>query len=164
MGSTGRAVVDLDVNTLIAELKKAYLDELLAFYSYWITAIVAEGWHGEELTEHFKEEATDELGHAEKLANRIIELGGDPVVHPGEWERGANAPFTAPRKEWADADGMVQDQLKAEAGAIQAYNRLARMTFGKDPVTYQLATELLKDEVGHEEFLENLLGGKKAKV
>lgn len=55
-----------------------------------------------------KEEATDELGHAEKLANRIVELGGDPVVHPGEWERGANAPFTTPRKEWADADGMTR--------------------------------------------------------
>jgi len=163
MGKTGRAVVDLDVAALTAELKKAYLDELLAFYSYWITAIVAEGWGGEELAEHFKEEATDELGHAGKLANRILELGGDPVVHPGEWERGANAPFTAPRKDWADADGMVSDQLKAEAGAIQAYNRLAKMTFGKDPVTYQLATELLTDEVGHEEFLENLLAGTKAK-
>ena len=34
------------------------------------------------------------------------------------------------------------------------------MTFGKDPVTYTLVTELLADEVGHEEFLENLLGPK----
>jgi bacterioferritin len=157
MGSTGRAVVDVDVAQLIDALKKAYLDELLAFYSYWITALVAEGWHGEELAEHFKEEATDELGHAEKLANRISELGGDPLVHPAEWEKGANAPFTPPRKARADADGMVADQLKAEAGAIQAYSRLAKMTFGKDPVTYELATELLKDEVRHEEFLENLL-------
>ncbi len=32
------------------------------------------------------------------------------------------------------------------------------MTFGKDPVTYSLVTDLLKDEVGHEEFLESLLG------
>lgn len=51
-------------------------DELRAVYSHWITALVAEGFHGEELTEHVKEEAKDELGHAEKLANRIIELGG----------------------------------------------------------------------------------------
>jgi bacterioferritin len=164
MGKTGRAVVDLDVNALIAELRKAYLDELLASHSYWITAIVAEGWGGEELAEHFEKEAAEELGHAGKLANRILELGGDPVVHPGEWERGANAPFTGPRTDWADADGMVQDQLKAEAGAIQAYNRLAKMTFGKDPVTYQLATELLADEVGHEEFLESLAAGRRAKV
>lgn len=160
MGRQGRAVVEGNVDELIRELKKAYLDELLAFSSYWITSIVAEGWHGEELTEHFKEEALEELGHAEKLANRIIELGGDPVTHPAEWEKGANAPFVPPRRDWADADGMVADQLKAEAGAIQAYTRLAKLTFGKDPVTYALATELLADEVGHEEFLENLLGGK----
>ncbi|MDR7554625.1 MAG: ferritin-like domain-containing protein [Armatimonadota bacterium] len=161
MGQTGRAIVELDVEQLLAELRKAYLDELLAFYSYWITALVAEGWHGEELTEHFKNEARDELGHAEKLATRIIELGGDPVVHPVDWERGANGPWTAPRADRADADGMVADQLKAEAAAIQAYQRLAKMTFGKDPVTYQLATELLADEVRHEEFLENLLSRKR---
>ncbi len=157
MGEQGRSVLEVDVAEVIRELKKAYLDELLAFYSYWITAQVAEGFHGEELMEHFKEEATDELGHAAKLAARIIELGGDPVVHPREWEAGANAPWTAPRQDWADADGMVEDQIKAERGAIAAYNRLAKLTFGKDHATYALATELLRDEVGHEEFLENLL-------
>jgi len=160
MGQMGRQVVELNVDELIAQLKKAYLDELLAFYSYWITAQVAEGFHGEELTEHFSEEAKDELGHAQALAQRIIELGGDPVVHPREWEAGANAPWTAPRREWGDAEGMVEDQIKAERGAIEAYSRLAKMTFGKDPVTYALASDLLKDEVGHEEFLENLVAGK----
>lgn len=157
MGQKGRAVVELNVEELIRELRKAYLDELLAFYSYWITAQIAEGFPGEELAEHFTEEAKDELGHAGKLARRITELGGDPVVHPKDWEAGAHAPWTAPRQDWADAEGMVEDQIKAERGAIEAYNRLAKMTFGKDPVTYALATELLSDEVGHEEFLENLL-------
>jgi bacterioferritin len=160
MGQTGRAIVDLNVEELIADLKRAYLDELLAFYSYWITAAVAEGFHGEELTEHFKEEALEELGHAGKLAERIVQLGGDPVVHPRDWEAGANAPWTRPRGDWADADGMVADQINAEAGAIRAYNALARKTFGKDPVTYNLAVELLQDEVGHEEFLENLIARK----
>ena len=51
----------------------------------------------------------------------------------------------------------MEDQIKAERGAVEAYNNLVKMTFGKDPVTYALATELLSDEVGHEEFLENLL-------
>jgi bacterioferritin len=160
MGTKGRSILEVDVNTVLNELKRAYLDELMAFYSYWITAIVAEGFHGEELTEHFKQEAMEELGHAEKLANRILELGGDPVVHPKDWEAGANAPFTSPRADRTDAEGMVEDQIKAEAGAIEAYNRLAKLTFGKDPVTYHLATELLADEVRHEEFLENLLGRK----
>jgi bacterioferritin len=161
MGEKGRSIVELDVPTLVAELKKVYLDELNAFYSYWITALVAEGFHGEELTEHFSEEAKDELGHAQKWASRILELGGDPVVHPKDWETGANAPWTWPRAEWSDANGMVEDQLKAERSAIEAYHRLAKMTFGKDPVTYQLATEALGDEIRHEEFLESLLSRKK---
>lgn len=158
MGEKGRAIVDLNVGELIAELKKAYLDELLAFYSYWITTQVAEGFHGEELVENFSDEAKDELSHAERLAQRIIELGGDPVVHPKDWEKGANAPWTAPRPDWSDADGMLADQLAAERGAIEVYNRIAKMTFGKDPVTYALVTDFLKDEVGHEEFMEGLLG------
>jgi len=157
MGQKGRAIVELDLEQLVQELKRAYLDELLAFYSYWVTAQVAEGWHGEELVEHFEQEAREELEHAKKLALRIVELGGDPVVHPRDWEAGANAPWTAPRRDWADADGMVEDQLRAERQAIEVYNRLAKLTFGKDPVTYQLATELLADEVRHEEFLEALV-------
>jgi bacterioferritin len=161
MGQRGRAIVDVNIDDLIADLKKVYLDELLAFYSYWITAQVAEGFHGEELTEHFEKEAKDELRHAQKWAQRITELGGDPVIHPKEWEAHANGPWTAPRGDWTDADGMVEDQIKAERSAIDAYNRLAQKTFGKDPVTYLLATEALADEVGHEEFLEGLLGAKK---
>jgi bacterioferritin len=163
MGQRGRAIVNLNVEDLLGDLKKAYLDELLAFFSYWITAEVEEGFHGEELTEHFQEEAKDELGHAQKWAKRIIELGGDPAIHPKDWEAHANGPWTAPRADWGDADGMVEDQIKAERSAIDAYNRLAQKTLGKDPVTYMLATEALADEVGHEEFLENLLGAKKRK-
>lgn len=161
MGERGRAIVNLNLEELLADLKKAYLDELLAFHSYWITAEVAEGFHGEELTEHFQVEAKDELGHAQKWAKRIIELGGNPLIHPKDWEAHANGPWTAPRGDWTDADGMVEDQIKAERSAIDAYNRLAQKTFGKDPVTYMLASEMLADEVGHEEFLENLLGAKR---
>ncbi len=160
MGTTGREVVDLDVAALIMELRRAYLMELQTFYSLWTTAVVAEGFHGEELTEHFKADALEELGHGEKLANRILELGGDPVVDPGEWQAGTGSAWIAPRKDRSDADGMVADQIRAESAAIHHYNAIARMTFGKDPVTYQLATELMADEVSHEEFLENLLGSK----
>ncbi|MBI3975868.1 MAG: hypothetical protein HY334_05705 [Armatimonadetes bacterium] len=161
MGTTGRAIIEVDVQALTNELRKAYLHELQVFFSLWLTATVAEGFHGEELIEHFKQDALEELGHAEKLANRILELGGNPVVHPRDWEQGAGSPWIAPRKDFSDAEGMVADQITAEAAAINHYNEVAKMTFGKDPVTYQLVSELLKDEVGHEEFLENLLGRRK---
>ena len=160
MGTTARAILEVDVNALINELRKAYLHELQVFFSLWLTGIVAEGFHGEELMEHFKEDALEEMGHAEKLANRILELSGNPVVHPRDWEEGAGAPWVAPRKNFRDAEGMVRDQLASEVAAIRHYNEVAKMTFGKDPVTYQLVTELLKDEVEHEEFLEDLVGRK----
>jgi bacterioferritin len=160
MGTTGREIVDLDVSALLTDLRRAYLMELQTFYSYWLTAIVAEGWHGHELAEEFKKEALEELGHAGRLATRMLELGGDPVVDPGDWAAGAGGPWTAPRRDRSDADGMVADQLRGEAAAIRHYHAIAKMVLGKDPVTYQLVAELLADEVGHEEHLESLLGGK----
>jgi bacterioferritin len=160
MGTTGRSVVDLDIGALLTDLRRAMLMELQTFYSLWMTAIVAEGFHGEELTEHFKADALEELGHGEKLANRILELGGQVVVDPGAWADGAGGPWIAPREDPSDADGMVRDQIKAESAAILHYSNIAKMTFGKDPVTHALVVELLADEVGHEEFLENLIGPK----
>ncbi|HEY8486830.1 MAG TPA: ferritin-like domain-containing protein, partial [Limnochordales bacterium] len=74
MGQKGRQIVEVDLQELLGQLRKAYLDELLAFYSYWVTALVAEGFHGEELAEHFQQEAREELEHARKLAQRILEL------------------------------------------------------------------------------------------
>jgi bacterioferritin len=159
MGTTGREIVDLDVAALVTDLRRAYLMELQTFYSYWLTAVVADGWHGHELAEEFKKEALEELGHAERLAMRIQELGGDPVVDPGDWAAGAGGPWTAPRRDRTDADGMVADQIRGEAAAIRHYNAIAKMVFGKDPVTYHLISEMLADEVGHEERLESLLGG-----
>lgn len=90
------------------------LGTLQLFYSLWITAIVAEGFHGEELIEHFKTDALEELGHAEKLANRILELGGSPVVDPGDWAAGTGNAWVAPRKDFRDADRMVADQVEHE--------------------------------------------------
>ncbi|MDR7453220.1 MAG: ferritin-like domain-containing protein, partial [Armatimonadota bacterium] len=149
-----------DVSALLTDLRRAYLMELQTFYSYWLTAIVAEGWHGHELAEEFKKEALEELGHAERLATRMLELGGDPVVDPGDWAAGAGGPWTAPRRDRSDADGMVTDQIRGEAAAIRHYSAIAKMVLGKDPVTYHLVAGLLADEVGHEEHLENLVAGR----
>ena len=46
---------------------------------------------------------------------------------------------------------------EAEAGAIEVYSKLAKKTFGKDNVTYQLVSHILSEEVEHEEIFENLL-------
>jgi len=157
MGQKGKEMVQLDVNLVLADLRKAYLEELQSFFSYWIASLVARGFEGQEIAEHFQKEAMEELNHARRLAGRMLELGGDPSVAPSQWESGAGSPWVAPRANRADASGMIQDQLMGEREAIQAYHRIAQMTLGKDPVTHFLATQLLADEVGHEEFLEKLL-------
>ena len=61
-------------------------------------------------------------------------------------------------RDLSDYDEIIKIVTKAEATAIDVYNKLAKKTFGKDHDTYQLATHIMGEEIGHEEMFENLKG------
>ena len=158
MGTKGTEVAKLNVQELIQELNKAYADEWLAYYSYWYMARTVTGPGYEDMSEFLEKIAKDENEHAGELADRIIELGGLPVISPMELEKNANAPYPRPSESTVDYDKIIGVVLKAEAGAIDVYNKLAAKTFGKDHVTYQLVCHIMAEEVQHEEMFEDLLG------
>lgn len=159
MGKKGTEIVkDLDVKSVITDLNKAYCDEWLAFYSYWLMAQITTGKGYEDMSEFLEKISKDELEHADELANRIIELGGTPILHPMDIEKNANAAYPKPPKKTDDYDSIIKVVCDAEAGAIDVYNKLANKTINKDHVTYQLACHILSEEVDHEEMFEDLLG------
>lgn len=98
--------------------------------------------------------ATEEVNHAVLLADRIIQLGGTPVLTPEGWGE------MSPRKYDAPADPYVAVLLEQNiAGgqcAITAYKGLMDATKDKDMVTYHLALTILQDEFEHEEDLQSL--------
>jgi bacterioferritin len=157
MGKQAIKILDIEVKDLIADLNRAYSDEWLAFYSYWFMARVVTGSAYEDMSEFLDKIAKDELEHADELANRIIELGGEPIRHPMQLESNANAPYPNPPKGASDYKGIINLVLKAEAGAIDVYNKLAAKTLGKDHATYQLVTHILDEEIKHEEMFDDLL-------
>ena len=157
MGKQARAIVDLSLKDLIKELNKAYADEWLAYYLYWYMAQVVSGRAYEDMRELLKKIAADELEHARELADLITKLGDVPIANPMELEKHANAPYLMPPKNTADINRMIRVVAEAEANAIEVYNKIAKKTFGKDNVTYQLVTHILSEEVSHEEMFENLL-------
>jgi bacterioferritin len=154
MGTHGTEILDLDVNELIKKLNKALADEWLAYYQYWVGAKIITGpMRGEavaELTEH----ANDELRHADMLAERITQLGGDPILNPKEWYDHTNCGYEPP--EDPAVKKIIEQNIKAEQCAIDVYKNLADMTKDKDVTTYEMALEILKDEIEHEDDLQQL--------
>jgi len=155
MGTKGREIVGMDVSKLIEVLKKAFADEWLAYYQYWVGAKVVKGPMKEAVIAELTQHAGDELRHAEMLTERIIQLGGTPIIKPEDWYKMTNCGYDAP--EDPSVRVILEQNIKGEQCAIDAYNRLLEATRDKDPVTYNIALQILQDEVEHEEDLQALL-------
>ena len=154
MGTKGKEIIGMDVDELIAQLNKAFADEWLAYYQYWIGAKVVKGPMKDSLITELLEHATDELRHADLVANRIIQMGGSPILRPEEWYNHTNCGYDPPEDEYVTA--IIQQNIKGEQCAIEVYKKIMDLTKDKDMVTYNLALQILEDEVEHEEDLQSL--------
>lgn len=155
MGSKGRAIVGMDVDELVGLLRRAYADEWLAYYQYWVGAKVAKGPMKEAVIAELLQHATEELMHADMLTARIIQLGGAPVTSPKEWYELTNCGYDPPDDPFVKT--LLQQNIKGEQCAIGVYQRLMELTREKDPVTYNVVLQILEQEVEHEEDLQSLL-------
>lgn len=144
----------LDLSALLKELNSAYCDEWLAYYQYWIGAKVADGKMASLVAKELAEHAGEELEHAEKLANRITELGGTPAIAPELWLKESTCGFLAPKDPQACV--LLKQNIQGERCAIEVYHKLLEMVKGKDLVTEHLVREILEDELEHEQDLEDL--------
>ena len=154
MGQKGREIVKMDVDELISILNKALSDEWLAYYQYWIGAKVVKGPMKDAVIAELTLHATEELGHAELLATRIIQLGGTPVLSPEEWFKLTNCGYDKPEDPFV---ALILDQnIKGEQCAIRTYSELLDITRVADPVTYNIILTILSQEVEHEEDLSAL--------
>jgi len=154
MGTKGRAIVGIDVDNLIKVLNKALADEWLAYYQYWVGAKVAKGPMRGAVTAELIQHATEELGHAELLANRILQLGGTPLLKPEDWYKMTNCGYEAPEDPYVEV--LLDQNIKGEQCAIGAYQQLVELTKEADPVTYEMALQIMTDEIEHEEDLQAL--------
>ena len=155
MGTKGREIVGLEVDKLVELLNRAVADEWLAYYQYWIGAKVVRGGMRQAVAGELEEHATDELRHAGMLVDRILQLGGVPVLKPEDWYKLTNCGYEAP--EDPSVKAILQQNIKGERCAIDAYNRLLETVKEKDVITSQMILEILGDEVEHEDDLQTLL-------
>ena len=155
MGTLGKKIVELNVDELVNMLNKAYADEWLAYYQYWVGAKVACGRMRGIIAEELEEHAQEELEHAAKLTERIITLGGTPLLKPEDLLKESNCGYDAPIDPQTKA--LVKQNIKGEQCAITTYKKILDFVKDKDPITYHLVLDILEDEVEHEEDLQSIL-------
>lgn len=155
MGTKGREIVGMNIDELLQLLNKAFADEWMAYYQYWLGAKVVRGPMKEAAIAELMQHAADELNHADMLSLRIIQLGGTPVTHPQNWEKFSNCGYEAPDNPFIKV--ILEQNIAGEQCAISVYQELVNRTMHKDPVTYNIVIQILQDEVEHEEDLQALL-------
>lgn len=161
MGKKATEIVKLDVEKLIALLNKALADEWLAYYQYWIGAKVAKGPMRPAIAAELAQHASEEFAHAGLLTDRIIQLGGTPILNPKNFGDQANCDYLEPKDPHVKM--LLKQNIDGERCAIGVYNQLLEITKDKDIVTYEMAFSILKDEIEHEADLEALLEDLEAK-
>lgn len=144
----------IDVEKLIEKLNKAYSDEWLAHYQYWLGAKLAVGFGRVDLVAEMEEHAEDEKKHAGMVAERIIQLGGTPVVEPKDWYKFSTCGYDAPADP--STKTLLAQNIKGEQCAISVYREIMTLTRGHDVATFDMAKHIYMDEVEHEQDLQDL--------
>ena len=152
MGIKAGEIVGDEKLNIIRELNKAFADEWLAYYQYWLGAKVIRGPFKDTIGPELAKHAGEEEGHANRLADRIIILGGTPLITPKAWFDETNCGFNPPEDDYVLE--LVRDNLKGERCAIEHYKKLADKVKDIDPVTWHIIIQILEDETGHEEDLQ----------
>jgi bacterioferritin len=155
MGKEAINVASVDVEKLLEMLNAALSEEWLAYYQYWIGARLMEGPMRSEVEPELLVHADEELSHAVLVADRIIQLGGTPVINPSEWTKLSRCEYEEPADPYVEV--ILEQNLRGERCAIKRYQEIADYTAGKDHSTHQIAVQILNDELEHEDDIESWL-------
>lgn len=155
MGEMAKKIVKNDLDELINHLNQAFAEEWLAYYQYWLGAKVAVGAMRPEIVEEFEEHAGQELKHADWIADRIVQLGGTPALSPEDWFKLSHCKYMPPLD--ANTCELLKENLEAERCAIGRYEGICDLTHGKDYETFRISEKILKEEIEHEQELEDFL-------
>jgi bacterioferritin len=139
---------------LVALLEKAYSAELETVQNYLANSVWLDGLRAHEVAEALAKDVTEELGHAQRLAQRIKQIGERP---PGSLSLERTQSGLQPADDSTDVRHVVEGALEAERDAIKTYREIIEEADGVDPVTQDLAINLCADEEAHRTLFEGFL-------
>jgi bacterioferritin len=156
--SPSKGILDsanLETRERVVELlRKAYWMEIETVMSYLSASVNLDGVRAQEIKESLAEDIEEELGQGRRFAERIKELYG---VVPGSEDFAAEQSFLQPPAEQTDTVHVIRGVIQAETGAIEHYTRIVEETDQVDPVTQDMAIEILHDEQSHRRLFEGFL-------
>jgi bacterioferritin len=138
---------------LVKLLNDALATELVCVLRYKRHHYTAHGLASPKIAEEFLVHATEESGHADRLATRIVQLGGLPDFAPDTLTSRSHAAYD----DALDLKAMLKSNLIAERVAIESYSQMIRLVGAQDPGTRRLLEDILADEQEHAEELQTWL-------
>jgi bacterioferritin len=139
--------------TVIEMLNAALATELVCVLRYKRHHFMAQGINAKSVAAEFLEHATEEQGHADQIAARIVQLGGAPDFSPEGLAGRSHAEYV----EGDDLVDMIQEDLVAERIAIDSYGEMIRYLGNDDPTTRRMLEEILAAEEEHADELSTLM-------
>jgi bacterioferritin len=142
-----------DRETVVKLLNEALATEIVCVLRYKRHYFMATGIHAEGVASEFLQHANDEQGHADELAQRIVQLGGEPNFNP-------EGLLTRSHAEYVEGDtlvDMIKEDLVAERIAIDSYREIVNYVGNDDPTTRRMMEGVLAKEEEHADDLVNLL-------
>jgi bacterioferritin len=142
-----------DLNTILRVLNEALASEIVCVLRYKRHHYMAKGIHSQSVAAEFLEHATEEQGHADRIAERIVQLDGAPNLSP-------EGMLTRSHSEYVEGEtllDMVREDLVAERIAIESYSEIIRYLGENDPTSRRLMEEILANEEEHAEDMKTLL-------
>jgi bacterioferritin len=143
----------LDLGQSIRILNEALATELVCTLRYQFHYYMATGIHSQAVKQEFKEHAREEQEHAERIAERIKQLGGKPEMNPAMLTELSHSEY----REGNSLADMIREDLIAERIAVESYREMIRYFGERDPTTRVMMEEILAKEEEHADELADLM-------
>jgi bacterioferritin len=140
---------------VLKRLNEALATEIICMLRYRRHHFMARGIHSKGVAEEFLQHSNEEQGHADQIAARIVQLGGEPDFSPDRLSRNSHAEYMAGES----LIDMIRENLVAERIAIDSYRELISYLDAQDPTTGQMLKGILAVEEQHADELADLLEG-----
>jgi len=143
-----------DRETVIKVLNEALATEIVCVLRYRRHYFMASGINADSVAAEFLQHSNDEQGHADQIAQRIVQLGGEPNFNPEGLLTRSHAEYV----EGETLTDMIKEDLVAERIAIDSYRDIIQYLGNDDPTSRRLMETILAVEEEHADDLVSLLG------
>ena len=140
-------------DAIVKLLNDALATELVCVLRYKRHYYTAKGVSSPKIAEEFMVHAQEETDHSEKIAERIVQLGGEPDFSPDTLLSRSHADYD----ESKDLQAMIRSNLVAERIAVESYRQMIALIGEKDHTTRRMLEQILADEEEHADELSDWL-------